>query len=126
MTSRYNVAISTKAPSIESLIIRVVLVFCSFSKSLIAFEPPVAIPRPVAPLPHASANSVLSFSSRALAATSASSVAKFRRVSAALNAEATSLICIGNLIIVFRRLRIVSSLARYLARPICPCEARAA
>ena len=43
---------------------RVARDFCSFSSSLIAFDPPVAMPRPVAPLPYASASAAVSFSSR--------------------------------------------------------------
>ena len=67
----------------ESRTILVERDFCSFSNSLTAFDPPVAIPRPVAPFPYASCNFSISFSSRSSDAVFASVVARSTRVCAA-------------------------------------------
>ena len=126
MTSRKNVAISRSAPSILSRIIRVARDFCSFSNSFTALEPPVAMPRPVAPLPYASCRAATSFSSRASDWAFACVVARSTRVCAALKASAMVASCSGRLRIVERWLRTVSLVAIYRARPIWPWLTRAA
>ena len=63
--------------------------FCSFSSSLTALAPPVAIPRPVAPFPYASWSFSTSFSSRSSDEAFASVVARSTSVCAAWNAAAS-------------------------------------
>ena len=98
--------------------------FCSFSNSLTAFDPPWVSLDPC--WPHASLRSLISFSSRISAASSASFLAASTRSCAALKADAMSLILSESLRVASRRVRASVLVARWRARPIWPCEARAA